>query len=296
MKNNTILLAAIVIFAAVGILYWFSQSDTPERGQAIEISETTKPEAVLTVTDDPKSGFNLVVDLTNFSLTPEKVGTDNVDNEGYLVLLVDGEEVTRLYTTNYHIGYLEPGEREISVSFYGNNYGVYEVDGETLSVSTKYTVSGEVENDSSMDSMSEDEMSDSMTHDAMGNDHTDPDHDHDTHDHSSTHESLEITSEVVPSVGVLVMEDALSGWNVHLSTENFNFAPENASLEHSESEGHAHIYVDGEKLSRVYGNWFYIPELEIGAHEIRVTLNSNNHSDLTKDGEVIEAVDIVEVN
>jgi len=51
-------------------------------------------------------------------------------------------------------------------------------------------------------------------------------------------------------------------------------------------EGHAHLYLDGEKVARVYGRWFHIPEPGPGAHSVRVTLNANSQ-DLVINGEVI---------
>ncbi len=96
-----------------------------------------------------------------------------------------------------------------------------------------------------------------------------PDHDHGIMDVSSNGS--------IPTLEIALQEDAMSGWNLHLVTRNFRFAPERASTEHRASEGHAHLYIDGKKIARLYGPWFHIATLEPGSHEIEVTLNANTH-------------------
>lgn len=106
--------------------------------------------------------------------------------------------------------------------------------------------------------------------------------------HAHDHGMYEVSSEEAPSVQLIVEEDAKSGWNVHIMTENFTFAPEHVNGENVLGEGHAHLYVDGEK-TRVYGNYFHYPETFDGTKTFRVTLNANDHSEYAVDGEVIEA-------
>ena len=80
-----------------------------------------------------------------------------------------------------------------------------------------------------------------------------------------------------PSFEVQVLQDPVEGWNILIVTDLI-FSPENVSSEHVEGEGHAHIYVDGVKVSRVYGMWHYLNNLEPGEHEIRIELANNDHS------------------
>ena len=63
-------------------------------------------------------------------------------------------------------------------------------------------------------------------------------------------------------------------------TTNFRFAPENASSPHRDGEGHALLYVNGEKVARLYGPWFHIEFLPSGPTKVTVTLNANDHSGL----------------
>ena len=93
----------------------------------------------------------------------------------------------------------------------------------------------------------------------------------------------------VPEVSFRVEKDSLSGWNLQLNTSNFEFTPKNFGKEHVQGEGHAHLYIDGEKRARLYSSWYHIPNLLPGQHTLRVTLNGNSHDEYVFDGEVISA-------
>jgi hypothetical protein len=115
-------------------------------------------------------------------------------------------------------------------------------------------------------------------------------HHHPSHDHSDHHEHsvLEINdSEPLPAVTVRVEPDLASGWNLKVEVVNFEFAPERVNQESVPYEGHAHLYINGEKVARLYGPWYHIPHLEPGSHEIQVTLNANGHEALVYEGEAI---------
>ena len=84
------------------------------------------------------------------------------------------------------------------------------------------------------------------------------------------------------SVGVEAMLDELSGVNLKITTTGFTFAPENASGEHVPGEGHAHVYVDGVKINRVYGSYYHLSGLDPGERSIRITLNANSHEQYAK--------------
>lgn len=102
---------------------------------------------------------------------------------------------------------------------------------------------------------------------------------HDAHDHSKVVE-LE-AGRNAPTLNFSLHKDAIGGWNLHISTTNFRFAPENVNSPNRPGEGHAHIYVQGTKLARIYSPWFHVPRLPTGKILITVTLNSNDHSTLS---------------
>jgi hypothetical protein len=103
------------------------------------------------------------------------------------------------------------------------------------------------------------------------------------------HTYLMVPEAGAPKVSLEVTEDAKSGWNVHIVTENFKFTPENANKANVIGEGHAHLYVDGVKVSRVYGNYFYYGEAFDGTKTFKVTLNANDHSEYAIGETVIAA-------
>lgn len=131
----------------------------------------------------------------------------------------------------------------------------------------------------------------------------DPEHDRFTHgepmddmameDHSEHHEhnhsmAIELSdSDWRPGVSLTVKTDTTGGWNVKVDTTSFTFAPEKVNDEHRAGEGHAHLYVDGEKIARLYAPWFHMASLTPGEHTVSVELNSNNHQPLAVDGVVV---------
>lgn len=128
-----------------------------------------------------------------------------------------------------------------------------------------------------------------------GHDHANPAHhgaghvgmDHDT--------PLEVSSDAVPQVAIALSPDPMSGYNLHVMTQNFAFAPQQASRAHTEGQGHAHVYVNGEKQGRLYGAWVHLAHLPQGEVTVEVTLNSNNHQPLFANGKAIAARTTIEV-
>jgi hypothetical protein len=111
-----------------------------------------------------------------------------------------------------------------------------------------------------------------------------------THHHGQ--EILDVSADIpVPTVDLIVHKDLISGYNLEIVTENFRFAPQRASAEDTPGEGHAHLYVDGEKIARVYGRWFHLENPAPGTHSLKVTLNSNSHRNLLANGRLIEEVE-----
>ncbi|MEO3413036.1 hypothetical protein AAFO92_00125 [Roseovarius sp. CAU 1744] len=132
-----------------------------------------------------------------------------------------------------------------------------------------------------------------------GHDHTDPaQHDGTTemaaHKHSAA-TNLPADSDT-PSVAIQMIKDPMTGWNLRVTPHNFRFAPENASSADMRGEGHAHVYINGEKLGRLYANWIHLPSLPEGDVEVKVSLNGNSHSPLMVEGVPVEAKLIVQAD
>ena len=123
---------------------------------------------------------------------------------------------------------------------------------------------------------------------ALAHEYIDVSHNHDKVEHS--HALLEVNSSLpVPEISINVEEDKKSGYNLFLTTQNFTFNPDNASSEHVDGEGHAHLYINGKKNTRLYSKAYYLGDFEKGIYTIVVELSSNDHSVLSKNGNPIQA-------
>ena len=123
---------------------------------------------------------------------------------------------------------------------------------------------------------------------ALAHEYIDVSHNHDEVEHS--HALLEVNSSLpVPEISINVEEDKKSGYNLFLTTQNFTFNPDNASSEHVDGEGHAHLYINGKKITRLYSKAYYLGDFEKGSYKIVVELSSNDHSVLSKNGNPIQA-------
>ena len=123
-----------------------------------------------------------------------------------------------------------------------------------------------------------------------GHDHATDHGDHSAHkaaahDHS---EVVTLAAEGAPTVLAILHADPAGGYNLEVQTENFRFSPERVSQDHVNGEGHAHVYVNSEKIARLYGNWMQLPAISSG-DVVSVSLSSNDHKQLSVEGRAISA-------
>ncbi len=95
----------------------------------------------MTETETPGT-FTLAVSLENFTITPENVDGDPVDNEGHMHLLIDGVKVERFYDLDREVVVYE-GEHLVEVEVNANNHAAYAVDGEPIRAGVTVTGAGE---------------------------------------------------------------------------------------------------------------------------------------------------------
>lgn len=109
--------------------------------------------------------------------------------------------------------------------------------------------------------------------------------------------AMATTHEAHPKMTVssTVTKDAKMGYNLHVRTTRFRWAPWNASAAHDNGQGHAHLYVDGKKATRLYGPWYYLGTLKKGRHTVKVTLNGNDHDDYVHGTKMVAATSTVTV-
>jgi len=89
----------------------------------------------------------------------------------------------------------------------------------------------------------------------------------------------------IPSVQIVeAKRDMMGAYSVKIETSNFTFTPDRVDDEPIPNQGHAHIYVNNEKVGREYSEWMYVPASffsETGPNRITVTLNANTHGEWT---------------
>lgn len=117
---------------------------------------------------------------------------------------------------------------------------------------------------------------------------------HTLHDHAKSHSKVEVDPENAPQVSIRVERDTIAGWNVFVTVKNFVFTPESVNQANTPNQGHAHLYLNGVKLTRLYGTAYHLADLPPGSHEVSVSLNANDHSDLLYQGAPIMASATVE--
>ena len=108
--------------------------------------------------------------------------------------------------------------------------------------------------------------------------------DHGSMDHSPVDLPADGTA---PTLAITLHQDAMSGLNPEIQTTNFTFTPQTVNAANTPNSGHAHVYANGKKLARVYGNWFHITGLPSGDHTIKVELNANSHGVYMVDGKPV---------
>lgn len=94
------------------------------------------------------------------------------------------------------------------------------------------------------------------------------------------HPSKPIPSgKTIPSLSLALSEDNMSGYNLELHTQDYRFVIPHRTKGNEVLEGHAHLYINGKKIQRVYGHYVHIPSsyLVKGVNQITVSLNDHDH-------------------
>ena len=228
--------------------------DDHDHGEPVEVDAANAPTISLEVEADPAGGIKLHVTTTDFTVAPAAASTEHVEGEGHFHLFIDGEKVQRFYNESLYYAGVTEGAVEVMVELSANDHRSYAVDGEPIVAMTSFHV---------------------------------PPHDHGDHDHGEA-ATLEWDGDA-PELTIEVAEDPKSGYNAFITVEGMTLSAENVNGDNVSGEGHLHIYVNGQKLGRLYGTATHIPALPAGEVEITVGAFANDHSQYVLDGEPIEA-------
>ncbi len=104
-----------------------------------------------------------------------------------------------------------------------------------------------------------------------------------------------------PQLSLSLQKDAMDGFNLILKTAHYQFIPPGIStIERGDQSlhGHAHLYINGKKISRIYSPYVHIPEkyLDKKINQLTLTLNSDRHGVWTKDKKQILATLFINPN
>ena len=201
---------------------------------------------------EDEGGVNLFLLTQGWTWSPENVNDIHVPGEGHAHVYVDGVKVGRVYGPYHYLSGLEPGERHIRVTLNSNDHRALTFEGGDVEASTMVTVA--------------------------------------RHDHDHSHEKSEpVEADSPMSLEVTAYPDTGGAFILQVVPVGFTFSGENVNRSHVPGEGHAHVYVDGKKITRMYEPWVQLPVLDPGMHTIRIGLNTNDHRDYTWNRKPVEA-------
>jgi len=111
-----------------------------------------------------------------------------------------------------------------------------------------------------------------------------------------SHGTVAITADFrVPELSAELFVDAMDGYNLQLELAHYKIIPPIKKLMNSapkpQLEGHAHLYINGVKIQRVYGHNLHLPAklFKNGINTITISLNDHNHATWTVRGVELQA-------
>jgi hypothetical protein len=104
-------------------------------------AEKPYPLINLEIIKDKVDGYNLYIDLENFTLNPSQIGIENQPNMGYLQLFVNDIKITRVYSNWVHVPqrFFNLKENFIKITFNSNLYDEFTIEGKPLEYILKVT-------------------------------------------------------------------------------------------------------------------------------------------------------------
>ncbi len=119
------------------------------------------------------------------------------------------------------------------------------------------------------------------------------------HQHSSSLSLHSVAANQAPQLRVIALKDSTGGFNVHIITSNFRWSPEHVSQAFVPGEGHAHLYLDGVKIGRVYSAWFHVNTAQFarrsGEQLVSVELAGDDHAPYAVAGIPVRADVVIDV-
>ena len=103
-----------------------------------------------------------------------------------------------------------------------------------------------------------------------------------------------------PKLEIVLTRDLKSGFNLRIETRNFELEPpERANCcKPKILEGHAHIFINGEKVYRAYGADVHLPGklFKSGLNQVMVSLNDHEHNTWSKGSVMVMSTLVINVD
>lgn len=107
-----------------------------------------------------------------------------------------------------------------------------------------------------------------------------------SHDHTEDAQSREWDGGAIPDLNATVTVNAAGGYVLNVDAPGFTFTSADV-FDPVPGEGHAHLFVDGDLMTMVYGPEFVLPSMDPGTYQVMVSLSTNDHLDYVVDDEMI---------
>ncbi|MBO6657194.1 MAG: hypothetical protein JJ934_09885 [Pseudomonadales bacterium] len=99
----------------------------------------------------------------------------------------------------------------------------------------------------------------------------------------------------VPELAMILARDSEDGFNLHVDLANFQMESPAARTEPLKNSvrGHAHLYLNGVKLTRLYAKDLHLPArlFRSGMNSLQISINDHNHAVWAVGNDPIQATD-----
>ena len=97
---------------------------------------------------------------------------------------------------------------------------------------------------------------------------------------------VEVISDRTPEIKITLIKNK-PFYQIKTSLKNFKFTPEKNMKNNLPTEGYGKLYINGEYVSRIYSEYYFLRILPEGYNDITVILSSNLDHDVAVNGKVI---------
>lgn len=101
----------------------------------VEVDPENSPTVAIRAERDALSGWNIYLDVENFTFAPEMVNQQNAANVGHAHLYLNSVKVARLYGTAFHMSDVPNGQHTITVTLNSNDHSDLALDGMLIEAS-----------------------------------------------------------------------------------------------------------------------------------------------------------------